>query len=232
MERNEMVVFLFDIDGTLIKTGGAGGAALMEAFAETFGVADPAQVPFSGRTDRGIAQNLFRVHDVEDTPDNWRLLCDVYLKRLRHYLPLRQGEVLPGVHRLLDQLAQHADVALGLLTGNAREGARLKLEHYELWHHFSFGGYGDHHVNRDEVAQAALAACRAYVDGDVGAEQIWVVGDTPLDIRCARAIGARVVAVATGWDDRRRLEAARPDLLFDDLMPTEAILEHTLLDAV
>ena len=86
-----MVVFLFDIDGTLIKTGGAGGAALMEAFAETFNVSDPHEVPFSGRTDRGIAQNLFRLHDIEDSTDNWTLLRSEYLKRLEHYLPQRPG---------------------------------------------------------------------------------------------------------------------------------------------
>ena len=86
----------------------------------------------------------------------------------------------------------------------------MKLEHYELMHHFSFGGYGDRHVDRNGVAEEALAASREHVDGDVDPEQVWVVGDTPLDISCARAIGAKVVAVATGWHDRQRLEDAAP----------------------
>ena len=219
---------MFDIDGTLIKTGGAGGAALMEAFAETFSVSDPHEVPFSGRTDRGIAQNLFRLHDIEDSTDNWTLLRSEYLKRLEHYLPQRPGEILPGVHDLLAQLSQHRHAAIGLLTGNARAGARMKLEHYELMHHFSFGGYGDCHVDRNGVAEEALAASREHVNGDVDPELVWVVGDTPLDISCARAIGAKVVAVATGWHDRQRLEDAAPELLLDDLQSTETILQHTL----
>ncbi len=227
-----MVVFLFDIDGTLIKTGGAGGAALMEAFSETFGVDQPHEVPFSGRTDRGIAQNLFRLHNVENSHANWQLLRSEYLKRLEHYLPQRQGEVLPGVPLLLDQLARHTDVTLGLLTGNAHDGAKMKLEYYDLMHHFSFGGFGDRHVERDAVAHEALAACRERLDNQIEPEQIWVVGDTPLDIQCARAIGAKVIAVATGWDDRQSLADAEPDLLFDDLTQTESILAQTVAGGV
>lgn len=225
-----MVVFLFDIDGTLIKTGGAGGTALMEAFAETFGVRDPQQVPFSGRTDRGIVQNLFRLHDVQDSSDNWERLRGEYLERLQRYLPLCPGEVLPGVRHLLDRLRQTPDVAVGLLTGNTFEGARLKLEHYGLMHHFLFGGYGDRHVDRDCVASEALEACHVHLDGQSGEGPIWVVGDTPLDVCCARAIGAKAVAVATGWNNYQSLEEAEPDLLLNDLRETESFLARTLLE--
>ncbi len=223
-----MVVFLFDIDGTLIKTGGAGGAALMEAFGETFRVSDLQEVPFAGRTDRGIARDLFRLHDVEDSTDNWTRLRADYLTRLKRYLPQCQGEVLPGVHDLLEQLSQHSEAALGLLTGNTREGASMKLEYYQLMHHFSFGGFGDVHPNRDDVAREALDACREHVNGRNGPGEVWVVGDTPMDIQCARAIDAKVVAVATGWHDRQLLEDAEPDLLLDDLQQTTTILEQTL----
>ena len=197
---------------------------------ETFGVPDPQQVPFCGRTDRGIVQNLFRLHDVEDSGDNWELLRREYLERLCRYLPLCPGEVLPGVTQLLGRLGQSPGVALGLLTGNTREGARLKLEHYRLMRHFSFGGYGDEHAERDAVAREALDACRTYFNGDAGTGPIWVVGDTPLDICCARAIGARAVAVATGWHSRQSLEDAEPDLLLSDLRETEAFLAQTLLE--
>ena len=107
-----MVVLLFDIDGTFaIQTGGAGGAALMTAFADLFGVAEPKEVPFSGRTDRGeICRNLFRVHGVDDTDGNWHRLKDEYLRRLLIYLPQREGLVLPGIERLLDHLAAREDV--------------------------------------------------------------------------------------------------------------------------
>jgi len=226
-----MKAYLFDIDGTLINTGGAGGGALMEAFSESFGVAEPQEVPFSGRTDRGIAQNLFRLHDVPDTPANWELLRDDYLRRLVEHLPQRRGEVLAGVPALLERLGSLEHAALGLLTGNARDGARLKLAHYELWHHFRFGGYGDWHVNRDAVAHSALSACREHIVEGIEPESIWVVGDTPLDIQCARAIGAKVIAVTTGWHTRQELADAQPDLLLDDLSDTDAFLERTLLDA-
>ncbi|MFW6171232.1 MAG: HAD family hydrolase [Planctomycetota bacterium] len=219
-----MTILLFDIDGTLIKTAGAGGTALLEAFGESFGVSEPAAVPFSGRTDRGIVQDLFRRHHVPDSPENWVLLRCEYLRRLRHYLPLFAGEVLPGVRQLLDRLARHSNIAVGLLTGNMCQGARLKLEHYELMHYFSFGGYGDAHADRDQVAHEALAACRRYWDGYARSEPVWVVGDTPLDIQCARAIGAKGVAVATGWHDYKSLEDAQPDLLLHDLRETEAVL--------
>lgn len=219
-----MTVFLFDIDGTLIKTAGAGGRALLEAFGEVFGVSEPEAVPFSGRTDRGIVQDLCRLHDVPHSVENWELLRREYLRRLKDYLPLFPGEVLPGVEQLLDRLARHADIAVGLLTGNMCRGARLKLEHYQLMHHFSFGGYGDAHADRDQVAHEAVAACREHWEGYTESEEVWVVGDTPLDIQCARAIGAKGVAVATGWHDYQSLEEAQPDLLLHDLQETEAIL--------
>ncbi|MHB8973327.1 MAG: HAD hydrolase-like protein [Pirellulaceae bacterium] len=221
-----MVVLLFDIDGTLIQTGGAGGAALMTAFADLFGIAEPREVPFSGRTDRGIVRNLFHIHGVDDTDGNWHRLKDEYLRRLLMYLPQREGLVLPGIERLLDHLADRQDLAVGLLTGNVRDGARIKLEHYRLHHHFAFGGYGDLHADRDDVAREALAASRAHVGHELSPDQVWVIGDTPSDVRCARAIGARVAAVATGWHSRERLAAAAPDLLLDSLDPSDEFLQR------
>ncbi|MCU0959667.1 MAG: haloacid dehalogenase-like hydrolase [Pirellulaceae bacterium] len=219
-----MVVLLFDIDGTLIVTGGAGGDALLHAFSELFGVAEPQEVPFSGRTDRGIASNLFRAHAIPDTDANWRQLRSAYLQRLTAYLPQREGKILPGIASLLDRLSARTDCAVGLLTGNARDGARLKLEHYQLYHHFAFGGYGDDHVDRDDVAREALRACRAHLRSEPAPDRVWVIGDTPLDVRCARAVGARVAAVATGWDSREQLAAAQPDLLLDTLEEPDALL--------
>lgn len=219
------MVLLFDIDGTLIKTGGAGGTALMSAFSDTFQVAEPCDVPFSGRTDRWIAQRLFRAHDIDDTDANWQRLKDEYLRRLVVYLPQREGMVLPGVAALLSQLSQRDDVALGLLTGNAQGSAKLKLDHYCLSHYFAFGGYGDHFVDRDDVARDALTASRTHIGREVPPDRVWVIGDTPIDVRCARAIGARAVAVATGWDSRERLAAAAPDLVVDSLDPADAFLQ-------
>src|SRR5262249_3669921 len=121
-------------------------------------------------------------------------------------------------------LGQRPHLALGLLTGNIRAGARLKLGHYDLYHHFAFGGFGDQHWQRDDVAREALAAVGQHLGCAVDPRQVWVIGDTPLDIACGRAIGARVAAVATGWHSHAQLAAAQPDLLLNDLADPEPLL--------
>lgn len=232
--NNAMIVILFDIDGTLVNTGGAGSASLLGAFSAKFDVPRPTKVPFSGRTDRGIANDMFRAHGIEDSEENWQELRNEYLRRLPGQLSSLPGVVLPGVLELLNHLASCEDVALGLLTGNVRDGARIKLGHFALFDYFAFGGFGDAHRDRDEVARDALAAAekhlaeKFFAAGDPTVrprrEQVWVIGDTPLDIRCARAIGAKVVAVATGTHPRAELHAQRPDLLLDDLADPGPIL--------
>jgi phosphoglycolate phosphatase-like HAD superfamily hydrolase len=123
---------------------------------------------------------------------------------------------------------QAPNVAVGLLTGNVRDGARTKLGHFGLYEHFQFGGFGDHHFDRDDVARDALAAVHACVGSHCTADRIWVIGDTPLDVRCARAIGARVAAVATGLHSCEQLAASEPDLLFDDLSDPTPLLRLIL----
>jgi phosphoglycolate phosphatase-like HAD superfamily hydrolase len=116
------------------------------------------------------------------------------------------------------------DVVLGLLTGNVRAGARVKLSHFRLYDYFPFGGFGDDHFDRDDVAREALAEVQRRFDGAIRPERIWVIGDTPLDVRCARAIGARAVAVATGWHTAEELDQHRPDLLLADLADPAPLL--------
>lgn len=222
-----MIVILFDIDGTLIHSGGAGLAALHCAVREEFGVDEPCHVSLSGRTDRGIARDLFQAHDVPQTEENWRRFRSCYLKHLRQQLPLRNGAVLPGVTSLVTALANRDGVTLGLLTGNVREGASIKLSHYQLQHHFAFGGFGDHHLHRDDVAREALQASRERVGETLRPDRVWVIGDTPLDVSCAKAIGAKSIAVATGSHPRAELSASHPDVVVDDL--TDATLLPTLL---
>src|SRR5947209_7111348 len=137
-----MHVCLFDIDGTLIASGGAGKAALEAALAGAFGIdrlIDKLQL--SGRTDRAIIRDLFRLHVIEETPENWRRLVDAYLGHLPGCLARSPGRVLPGVAALLERLRGREDVAVGLLTGNLRSGARAKLGHFGLHDYFAFGGY-------------------------------------------------------------------------------------------
>ena len=218
------MILLFDIDGTLIHTGGAGGSALRHAFQVQFGT-EPGDVPFSGRTDRGIGRSLFELHGIEDSTDNWQRLRDEYLRQLPRHLHRKTGRVLPGVRELLEWLRPRDDVWTGLLTGNLRGGADLKLDYYKLSDHFDFGGFGDHHCDRDDVARAALSAAHDAVLPDPADLPIWVIGDTPLDVRCARAIGARVLAVTTGIHPAEELAVSEPDVLFDDLSQTDSVIE-------
>jgi phosphoglycolate phosphatase len=219
-----MHIFLFDIDGTLINTGGAGIGAFKLAMADQFGVAELSKVPFAGRTDRAIVGDLFLRHGVDNSPENWQRFVEAYVEALERVLPSCQGEVLPGVVRLLQELDDRDDVVIGLLTGNVREGARLKLTHYELFHHFPFGGFGDRHCDRNDVAAEALVAARQFLASEDDGNAVYVVGDTPADIACARAIGAKVVAVATGLPDVATLAAEEPDVLLDDLTDVASVL--------
>jgi phosphoglycolate phosphatase-like HAD superfamily hydrolase len=218
-------VILFDIDGTLVNTGGAGRDALHTALAMEFAVTDPHRIDLSGRTDRGICRELFEVHEIAHTPENWERFQRAYLVGLAQHLAARQGFVLPGVRELIAELKQQPGVAMGLLTGNVREGARRKLSHYGLDDHFVFGGFGDVQHDRDDVAREALAAAREHCGAHIEGDHIWVIGDTPLDIRCARAIGAKVVAVGTGAFTAEQLQAFEADLVVKDLAGTMELLQ-------
>jgi phosphoglycolate phosphatase-like HAD superfamily hydrolase len=220
-----MHVLLFDIDGTLLNSGGAGQAAMEAAMRVEFGAARPVDgLRTAGRTDRAIAVDLFRIHGVALDDEALSRFYRTYLAQLPLHLTERGGMVLPGVSPLLEALRRREDVLLGLLTGNYKEGARLKLGHHGLHEHFEFGGFGDRHLDRDDVAREALAEVHRRFNGSFDAERLWVIGDTPADVRCARAIGARVVAVATGQYKVDELRNAAPDLLFDDLADTEAFV--------
>jgi phosphoglycolate phosphatase len=221
-----MFVCLFDIDGTLIASGGAGKAALEAGFAEEFGVSSVIEkLSLSGRTDRSIVRDLLRGNAIEPTDENIARTLSAYLRHLPHRLSANTvARVLPGIVEFLLRLSEREDVLVGLLTGNIRAGAKVKLGHFGLFEHFSFGGYGDHHWDRDDVAREALAEVRRLLGARTDPERIWVVGDTPLDIRCARAIGANAVAVATGWHSRDELAAHKPDLLLPDLSDPAELL--------
>ena len=172
---------------------------------------------------RAIGHSMLEINAIEKTEDNWRRLREEYLGQLPAFLPRCRGHVLPGIEKLLDRLSQVEEVVLGLLTGNLREGARLKLEHYRLNSHFSFGGFGDDHMDRNHVAEMAVAAAQQHAPHEFDPARVWVIGDTPLDVRCARWIKARVLAVATGTHSRAELVGCEPDLLADDLSDTEQI---------
>jgi phosphoglycolate phosphatase-like HAD superfamily hydrolase len=134
------------------------------------------------------------------------------------------GYLLPGVASTLTALAQSDDCALGLLTGNSRRAAQIKLTHFAVDHWFLFGGFGDESTCRNEVARQALCSAGQHLQNRLDKNQIWVIGDTPLDVACGRAINARTVGVLTGGFDRAALQAAAPDFLLDDLQDFPRII--------
>jgi phosphoglycolate phosphatase-like HAD superfamily hydrolase len=224
-----MHICFFDIDGTLVLTGGAGQTAFGRTLAADFGVADMNRdVVFAGRSDRAIAMELFRIHGISATAENWQTFCAGYVARLDETLPSHNGYVLPGVEGLLSALAARGDVALGLLTGNVLEAARRKLSHFGLWDHFAFGGFGDEHEVRSDIAAAALAAARSHLNGD-SLGRFLVIGDTLHDIRCGQSIGARCVGVPTGSTPADVLRTAGPEVVVETLEDTDSIM--ALLDA-
>lgn len=220
-----MRVLLFDIDGTLIRSGGAGKAAMEAGLRTAFGVPVVRdQVPYSGRTDFGIARELLTLHGVEPTDDHVHQLHRAYLGHLPAMLKRRGGEVLPGIEAALRGERQGAVV--GLLTGNIRAGAEVKLRHFGLWDHFPFGGFADGLDDRDDVARRALAEAERHVGRPIDPADVWVIGDTPLDVKCARAIGAKAVVVQTGWHHRDELVACGPDHLLPDFTHAGELLSQ------
>lgn len=219
-----MATVLFDIDGTLISTAGAGSAAFRAAFRRLFGVnGRPERIAFAGRTDRAIAGDMFRHYLIEATDAHWDRFVSVYLELLAEFLPRHRGSVLPGIIDLIGCLDRRGDVAMGLLTGNMARGARLKLAHFGLDDHFAFGGYGDRHTRREDVAEEALASARRHLNGRL-AGPVVVIGDTPADIVCGRWIGARTIGVATGTVDRGRLCGLGADVVLNDLTDVQPVL--------
>ena len=224
-----MYIALFDIDSTLIRTRGAGRAAFAETFRADFGIEQlHGEISFAGRSDRAIVREVFAQHGIEDRPGTWRRFLQGYLQRLERTLATRRGSLLPGVLPLLRAVRERSDVAVGILTGNVAAGARLKLRHYGIDAFFDFGGYGDHHTDRGGIAADALGAADAYLRAThrLAAEPALttVIGDTPEDVRCARSIGAKAIAVATGNSSLSELTAAAPDRAFPDLTDRDAVL--------
>lgn len=222
-----VTLVLFDIDGTLIQTGRAGVRGMNRAFEELHGVPDAlTSVTVAGRTDRAIVTEVLTTlgHPADD--DTIVRLRDRYCQHLPAALQdpaSRPMGVLPGVHTMLEQLEQRADVVVGLLTGNFVMGAELKLGHFDLWRRFAFGAFGDHHTNRRDLVPQAIAAAARAGHPAFTPDRVVVIGDTPLDVDCAHFNGARALAVATGIHDIETLRATGADLT----VPT---LEHVAPD--
>lgn len=222
-------LFLFDIDGTLISSGGAGERALNIAVEEIFGEGQSLTgLEIAGRTDLYITQSLFQKLGIEPEPARISEFLNRYLHHLALQLPQREGRLLPGIVPLLNALRDRPGVVLALLTGNLERGAQLKLQHYGLWHYFEFGAYADDSAIRNELGPVAQRRARDRYRHDFAPERTFILGDTEHDIECGRAIGAKTVAVATGNFNCDELALHRPDFLYPDLNDTRQILADLL----
>ncbi len=218
-------LLLFDIDGTLINSGGAGIYALKDALTERHGIKDDlADIEIAGMTDSGIVISILKKHQIPPTNGNITAFLDSYVHFLSLELPRRQGKLLPGVLELLGKLKSRKHIVLGLLTGNLSRGAQLKLGHYGVWHFFEFGAFADDHHDRNELGPFAQARAKEKHGHEFSADDIDIIGDTPRDIACGKAIGARTVAVTTGTWSREQLAKHQPDFLIDDFSDVDRLI--------
>jgi phosphoglycolate phosphatase len=210
---------LFDIDGTLILSGGAGEKAFGHTCSMEFNVPNAtAHLQFAGRTDPSIVRDFFVRNHIEPTPEHFRRFFDCYIFWLDYILTQSNGTVLPGVFSTIRDLRALPEPPLvGLLTGNIRLGAQIKLTHYKIWDEFVTGSFGDDHEDRNCLAAIAKERGEKLLGQKLRGEEILVIGDTPRDIECARAIGARVLAVATGNFKRDQLASYQPTWTVDTL---------------
>lgn len=221
-------VFLFDLDGTLVDSGGAGRRAFEQSWADVLARPHPFDgVPFSGCTDIEILQAGAR-RDLGRPLDDDELAR--FLARYLEVLPsmlndLPPEAVLPGVRPLLDALADRGDCLLGLCTGNIEPGARAKLAPWDLNRYFAFGGFGSDAVDRTQMTGHAIRRARERAAGSV---RILVIGDSIRDAVAARGNGVRVALVASGKTPADRLQAQAPDLFFDSLVEWRDVLARFL----
>ena len=215
---------LFDVDGTLVHTGRAGSRAFGKAMASEFQVSENVEkVRFGGRTDFSLARELFGHHGIPATPENFRRFFERYVFWLDHLCAGTNGEICRGVPEFIRDLqALPNPPRLGLLTGNIRLGADIKLRRYGLWELFETGGFADDSEDRNHIAVAALERGRHVLGGSLHGGEVVVVGDTPHDIRCGKHIGAKVLAVATGGATLDELQHHKPDWAVEDLTRVSA----------
>lgn len=222
-------LLLFDIDGTLLDTRGSGAGALLDAVEEVFGVPRDSLPPLdlAGATDGGVVRKLFADagHPMtEERAEAYRRSYLSHLKRRLHHEAFA-GRLLPAVRELLAALADHDHVHLGLLTGNLREGAGYKLSRFSIDHHFIDGAFGDDAEDRNLLGPIAVKRMADARGHDFDVAEVIVIGDTPKDIACARALGARCLGVATGAFGVHHLSPHEPWHCLADFADTARVVE-------
>ena len=219
---------LWDIDNTLLYTGGAGSVGMRLAFRDLYGIDDAfGKVEFSGRTDTAIFRDCARMHGIAEPmlEAEQARFVDAYIPHLAAALIETRGTLMPGVAPLLDALSGRDDVQQALGTGNFRRGGELKLRHYGIDHHFPEmpGGFGEDSESRDEMIGAAISRAIARL-ADGARPRVVVIGDTPHDVTAARANGAYALGVATGRNSVEELLACGAHAAVDDLTDRDRVL--------
>ena len=218
-------LLLWDIDGTLIASGGAGRRALEAALRDAFQIQGSLEdIEFAGRTDMWIMREVFQKFALPATSVNFSRYFESYLAALPTELNNPQSCVLPGVRELLAALQARGGVAQGLLTGNMRRGAQMKLAYHGLWDVFAFGAFGDDSEHRNELGPHAVRRALEQHGVNFAADDVWVIGDTPHDIACGKTIGARTLAVGTGGSTLDQLRTYQPTAAVKNLADTAAML--------
>jgi phosphoglycolate phosphatase-like HAD superfamily hydrolase len=221
-------LILFDIDGTLVLTGGAGSRAMGRAFHEVYDVENAFDgIPMPGRTDQNIVADAFERAGLPVEDGRVHHFRESYYRHLAEALDEFHPEkkVMPGVRELLNALQPRANVFLALLTGNYSRSAQLKLEHFDLWRYFACGAFGEDAPDRNRLLPVAVARARERGAQLASPDRVIVVGDTPHDVACAAFSGATSVAVATGTADAPTLRECGADIVFEDLSDTDAFLK-------
>lgn len=215
---------LFDIDGTLIRSGGAGVKAFGRAMETIFKIPNAtAGVSFAGRTDTGLVRELFLRHRIPHTEENCREFFECYVFWLDRLLNELDGRPCPGAFEMVEDFQRlPLPPRLGLLTGNIRLGAEIKMRYFGLWDYFVTGAFGDDHEDRNQLAVVAQKRGNELLERELTGDQILVIGDTPADVKCAQAINARCLAVATGGSTVEELKQHQPTWAVPDLQRVRA----------
>jgi phosphoglycolate phosphatase len=216
------VLLLWDVDCTLIWSGGAGEEALHQALLNDFGViGDMNEIEIAGRTDRAIVRTIVKHFHLDSGSEAEFMEC--YLRRLPEELAKHRGKILPGVDKLLDYAHEHPEIHNAILTGNMKRGAEIKLSHYGLWKYFEFGAFADDDIDRNNLGPIALERARSHLKRDFVIDHTWVIGDTNHDIHCGKTLGCKTLAVATGRYSMEQLASHQPDMVLKDLSDFESV---------
>jgi phosphoglycolate phosphatase-like HAD superfamily hydrolase len=223
-------LILWDIDGTLVSMDRAGERSLLIAIRELYqrDLGEKLPMDLRGRTDTSIARELLAFLGVNGGPEEEKRLLAAYLSHMPVTMPAGKARVLAGIHDALEAIHAHPEIHQALLTGNLEAGAKLKLTFLDLWKYFEFGAFADDSHIRDELGPFALRRAKEKLGIAFPPERVWIIGDTPHDVACGKAIGAKTIAVATGAFTVEQLAALNPTHTFADFSDTQALLRVVL----